>query len=285
MAKTRKKSHKALGVMLAILLLFSIASWQSNCRLKTEAFAYASAALPESFDGFRVVQLSDLHGANFGTDNAHLFAAISAAEPDIIVITGDLIDENTSSAKAYAAYLGECLADKAPTYYVTGNHEWARGTDDVTALKASLESVGVRVLTNEYVTLSRKNEKIVLAGVDDPNGYADQKEPGVLRDEVRRDAGDCFSILLSHRDTVEDYDALGFSLTLCGHGHGGIVRIPLLNRGILGTDRRLFPKYDGGLYEFDSGSACFVSRGLGNIGASLRLFNRPQIAVITLERS
>jgi len=85
MAKTRKKSHKALGVMLAILLLFSIASWQSNCRLKTEAFAYASAALPESFDGFRVVQLSDLHGANFGTDNAHLFAAISAAEPDIIV--------------------------------------------------------------------------------------------------------------------------------------------------------------------------------------------------------
>lgn len=285
MAKTRKKSHKVLWAILAVLLLLSVASWQSNCRLKTENFAFASAALPESFDGFRIVQLSDLHGAHFGADNANLLAAVSAAQPDIIVITGDLIDENTSSAKAYAAYLGECLADMAPTYYVTGNHEWARGTDDVTALKASLEGVGVQVLTNEYTTLSRGNEQIVLAGVDDPNGYADQKEPEVLRDEVLRDEGDCFSILLSHRDAVEDYDALGFSLTLCGHGHGGIVRIPLLNRGILGTDRRLFPKYDGGLYAFDSGSACFVSRGLGNISASLRLFNRPQVAIITLERS
>ena len=184
----------------------------------------------------------------------------------------------------YASTLASQLAATAPTYYVTGNHEWARDTEEAEALKEVLIDSGVSVLTNEFCELSRGGDTIILAGIDDPNGYADQKTPETLRSEVQSAKGDCFSILLAHRDSVEYYDELGFSLTLCGHGHGGIFRIPLIDRGLLGTNHRFFPAYDGGLYEFDSGKACFVSRGLGNIGASFRVFNRPQLAVITFKR-
>ena len=284
MAKQRRKQHKALRRLLLLLAVALIALWWGNTSLQTEQFAFSSAALPAGFDGFRAAVLTDLHGARFGKENEKLTAAVAEQAPDAIFLVGDLVDEHTKDAKDYAASLGAALNAIAPTYFVTGNHEWARGTEATERIKAALTDSGVSVLSNEFCELSRGGDAIVIAGIDDPNGYADQKTPEALRSEVQSAKGDCFSILLSHRDSVEYYDELGFSLTLCGHGHGGIFRIPLIDRGLLGTNHRFFPTYDGGLYEFDSGSACFVSRGLGNIGASLRVFNRPQLAVITLER-
>lgn len=284
MAKRHRKQKRRLLAAVLLLAVVLGALWWGNTSIETERFTFASAALPEGFDGFRAAVLTDLHGAAFGKNNEKLIAAITAQEPDVIFLVGDLVDERTGDARDYAARLGAALAELAPTYYVTGNHEWACGTGAVEAVKRALTEGGVTVLSNEFCELSRGGDAIVIAGVDDPNGYADQKTPEALRDEVQNAAGDGFSILLSHRDSVDYYDKLGFSLTLCGHGHGGIFRVPLIDRGLLGTNRRFFPVYDGGLYEFDSGSACFVSRGLGNIGASFRVFNRPQLAVITLER-
>ena len=284
MAKRHKKQKRKL--LAAVLLLAAIlgALWWGNTSIETEEFTFASAQLPASFDGFRAAVLTDLHGAMFGESNEKLLAAVKAQSPDVIFLVGDLVDEGTQDAPDYAAHLSAALSGIAPTYYVTGNHEWACGTGAVEAVKQSLTEGGVTVLSNEFCTLSRNGDTIVLAGVDDSNGYADQKTPEQLRDEVQNAAGDGFSILLSHRDSVDYYDKLGFSLTLCGHGHGGIFRIPLIDRGLLGTNRRFFPAYDGGLYELEGGNACFVSRGLGNIGASFRVFNRPQLAVITFER-
>lgn len=284
MAKRHRKQKRRL--LTAVLLLAALlgALWWGNTSIETEQFTFTSAKLPAPFDALRAAVLTDLHGASFGKNNEKLIAAVEDQSPDVIFLVGDLIDENTQDAADYAASLGAALAGLAPTYYVTGNHEWACGTAETERIKTALTDGGVTVLSNEFCTLSRGGDAIVIAGVDDPNGYEGQKSPEELRCEVQRAAGDCFSILLSHRDSVEYYDGLGFSLTLCGHGHGGIFRVPFIDRGLLGTNRRFFPAYDGGLYEFDSGNACFVSRGLGNIGASFRVFNRAQLAVITLKR-
>ena len=284
MAKQRKKQHKALRRLLLLLAVVLGALYWANTSIQTERFTFASAALPDGFDGYRAVVLTDLHGASFGKNNEKLIDAVAEQAPDAIFLVGDLVDENTQDAADYAASFGAALAGIAPTYYGTGNHEWACGTEEPERIKTALTDSGVTVLSNEFCELSRGGDAIVIAGVDDPNGYADQKTPEALRSEVQSARGDCFSILLSHRDSVEYYDELGFSLTLCGHGHGGIFRIPLVDRGLFGTNHRFFPTYDGGLYELEGGKACFVSRGLGNIGASLRIFNRPQVAVITLER-
>lgn len=126
---------------------------------------------------------------------------------------------------------------------------------------------------------------MVLAGIDDPNGYADQKPPETVAAEVYAACGDPFWMLLAHRnDHFEaQYSLLGADLVLSGHGHGGIIRLPFTD-GLLSTDRTLFPSYTAGLYEAN-GSALFVTRGLGNSGPSFRLFNRPEVAVVTLHRA
>ena len=284
MAKRHRKQKRRLLAAVLLLAVVLGGLWWGNTSIETEEFAFASAALPADFNGLRAAVLTDLHGAEFGKENEKLIAAVQEQSPDAIFLVGDLVDENTKDAQDYAASLGAALSDLAPTYYVTGNHEWARGTEETERIKTALTGSGVTVLSNEFVPVERGEDAIVIAGTDDPNGYADQKTPETLRSEVQSAKGDCFSILLSHRDSVEYYDELGFSLTLCGHGHGGIFRIPLVDRGLLGTNHRFFPVYDGGLYELAGGKACFVSRGLGNIGASFRIFNRPQVVVITLER-
>ena len=152
-------------------------------------------------------------------------------------------------------------------------------------LKERLEACGARVLSNEFVTLERNGDTVVLAGIDDPNGYADQKAPEQVAAEVYAAWGDPFWLLLAHRNNyfADQYSLLGADLVLSGHGHGGIIRLPFTD-GLLSVDRTFFPSYTAGLYE-ENGSALFVTRGLGNSGPTFRLFNRPEIAVVTLRSS
>ena len=152
-------------------------------------------------------------------------------------------------------------------------------------LKERLEACGARVLSNEFVTLERNGDTVVLAGIDDPNGYADQKTPEQVAAEVYAAWGDPFWLLLAHRNNhfADQYSRLGADLVLSGHGHGGIIRLPFTD-GLLSVDRTFFPSYTAGLYE-ENGSALFVTRGLGNSGPTFRLFNRPEIAVVTLRSS
>ena len=96
-----------------------------NTALRTDSLTYTSTALPAEFDGLRIVQLSDLHNREFGKNNQRLYAAVKQAAPDLIFLTGDLVDENTKRPLEYAASIGGALSALAPTYFVTGNHEWA----------------------------------------------------------------------------------------------------------------------------------------------------------------
>ena len=152
-------------------------------------------------------------------------------------------------------------------------------------LKETLAANGVTVLSNQFVTLERNGDTIVLAGIDDPNGYADQKTPEELAAEVYAAYGDPFWILLAHRNNrfAVQYSLLGADLVCSGHAHGGIIRLPFTD-GLLSHDLDLFPSYTAGLYE-ENGSVLFVTRGLGNSGPSFRVFNRPEVAVLTLHRA
>lgn len=282
MAYRRKKRSpwRPLAVMLAAAALCSLFFRWSNCSLQTEHFTCAFPRLPATFDGLTIVHLSDLHGAEFGENNEKLLQTVSDQRPDLIVITGDLLDQHQTDAEDYLTALIPPLTGIAPTYFVTGNHEWAR--EDTRSVKALLEELGTTVLSNAAVTLTGGGSSIVLAGIDDPNGFADQKMPEELAAEIHAAAEDPFWILLAHRNThfASRYSLLGADLVLSGHGHGGIIRLPFTD-GIISTERTLFPTFTAGFYE-QNGSTLFVSRGLGNSGRSFRLFNRPQVAVLTL---
>lgn len=284
MAKhTRKHPLRRLAVLAALaaaLVLF--ARWE-NTSLEVDRFDPAFSDLPAGFDGCRIAVLSDLHGAEFGEDNADLFETVAEQAPEYIFYLGDLEDKYRGPEPGFAETVAAGLSAIAPTYYVTGNHEWAIG--DVPELKERLAAQGVTVLSNSFVTLERNGDTVVLAGIDDPNGYADQKPPETVAAEVYAACGDPFWMLLAHRnDHFEaQYSLLGADLVLSGHGHSGIIRLPFTD-GLLSTDRTLFPSYTAGLYEAN-GSALFVTRGLGNSGPSFRLFNRPEVAVVTLHRA
>ena len=284
--RRRRRRRSPLPVMLSIfilmLLALGVSLYRSNRVLQTTRHDPVFTDLPAGFDGCKIVVLSDLHGAEFGEGNEDLLKAVAKQQPDLIAVTGDLIDEDTPDPKGYTAALAPALQAIAPVYYVTGNHEWATG--GVPELKETLSAAGWTVLSNRYLPLERNGDTILLAGIDDPNGYADQKTPEELTAELYAEHGDPFWLLLAHRNDrfASRYSLLGADLVLSGHGHGGIVRLPFTD-GLLSTDRTFFPSYTAGLYE-ENGSALFVSRGLGNSGPSLRLFNRPEVAVLTLHK-
>lgn len=282
----RHRGHPLRRVLLfLIFILFCVGFFHwSNHSLQVQRFTFTSPRLPAGFDGCVIVQLSDLHGALFGEDNRDLLKVVAKNRPDYIFLTGDLLDQYRATPHSYAVSLGGALADIAPTYFVTGNHEWA--LPDVPGLKRKLEEAGVQVLTNEYAVLARDGDNAVLAGIDDPNGYADQKSPEDLAAELQAASayGDPFWILLAHRNDhfPGQYSRLGADLVISGHGHGGVIRLPFTD-GLVSTDRTFFPSYTAGLYR-ENGSLLFVTRGLGNTGPSFRLFNRPEVAVVTLQR-
>ena len=280
--QVQKRRHPLRWVAALLILLavgWCFLQWQL-WGIQVTVTQVGVHGLPDGFEGLRIVQISDLHGHEYGQDSEALLALVAQQAPEFIVVTGDLIDQESHLAMVPALARG--LAAIAPTYYVTGNHEWAVG--GVPRLKGILTECGVTVLSNQYVTLERNGDSVVLAGVDDPNGYADQKTPEELYGEIQREAGDLCTILLAHRnDRFDQYAAAGYDLVISGHAHGGIVRLPFTD-GLLGTDRKLFPTWTAGVYTLGD-STLFVSRGLGNNTVPIhgfRLFNRPDLAVLEL---
>lgn len=281
-SRKRRLPRTAPALLFLAILAVCFVRWD-NTALQITYFDPAFAGLPEGFDGCRAVVLGDLHTAYFGEDNQDLLDAVQAEAPDYIFLVGDLLDSFHDIPADYAAVVAEGLSAIAPTYYVTGNHEWAIG--HVPELKGTLTEHGVTVLSNQFLQLERNGSAIVLAGIDDPNGYADQKTPEELAAEVYAACGDPFWVLLAHRNNyfLERYSLLGADLVVSGHGHGGLVRLPFTD-GLISVERTLFPSYTAGLYE-ENGSTLFVTRGLGNTGSTFRLFNRPEIAVVTLHKA
>lgn len=275
-----KKRHRRRA-LIGLLLLALCAGWfvwQQN-GLSGETLTVTGA--PAAFDGYRIVEISDVHGKEFGRDNARLLSYVRGLRPDLIAVTGDLVHEEDQLAMVPA--LAKGLAAIAPTYYVTGNHEWAAKV--VPQVKRTLAACGVTVLSNAYVMLQRHGGQLALLGAEDSNGRADQKTVGQLADQVRREQGeDTYEILLSHRNNHDaQYAQAGVDLTLAGHAHGGLIRLPGTD-GLIGPKRELFPQYTAGLYDLTYGKMV-VSRGLGNQFPAFRLFNRPDVPLVILRGS
>ena len=276
--RPRRGPLRAVLLLLALLVIGGALLYGGQNHIETEVLTFSSPRLPAAFDGLRIVQVSDLHGKEFGPGNERLLKAVAALRPDLIAITGDVIDH--PDQLSMLAPLARGLTAIAPTYYVTGNHEWA--IREAHTVKALLREEGVSVLSNEYLPLRRGGEMMVLAGIDDPNGPYDQKTPEELADEIRQEYGDAYTLLLAHRNEYhQTYARAGYDLTLCGHGHGGIIRLPFTDGLIDNTRRRLFPSYTAGRYALEHGEL-MVSRGLGNVARTFRVLNRPHLPVIVL---
>lgn len=277
MSKSKvKPRRKRRYAVLLLLLLFAFLIYDGNTNIEVTEYELYYDNLPEQFSGFRVAALSDIHAAEFGGDNARLIQAVRDAKPDIIAVTGDLIDDDNQGEIVRMLMTG--LVKIAPVYYVTGNHEWS--SNGLYELKQILSDCGVIYLSNDYVRLTRGDDSIIIAGIDDPNGRYDQKTPGELITEIRGAEGDLYILLLAHRNEIEDYALLDVDTVLCGHAHGGIIRLPFLG-GLIGNDRTLFPKYTEGVYS-EGGMDMVVSRGLGNFSFVPRLFNNPHMPIIIL---
>ena len=274
-----RRRKTAVLLVLTALLAAGFLLW-GNCSLQTTETALVSPALPPAFDGLRIVELADLHGRVFGRGSRRLLAAVHRAEPDLICIDGDLFDEHTDLAMLPPLLRGLCAI--APVYYVTGNHEWR--VPGLRGILAQMRACGVTVLQDDWRVLRRGEDALIVAGTDDPCGPAERKTPAELIANIRAEAGEAaFLLLLTHRnDQLPQWSALGVQAVLAGHCHGGVVRLPFVG-GLFGTDRRLFPAWDAGLYR-QGETALYVSRGLGYTNVHFRLFNRPEVAVIVLRR-
>lgn len=274
-----RRRKTAVLLVLTALLAAGFLLW-GNCSLQTTETALVSPALPPAFDGLRIVELADLHGRVFGRGSRRLLAAVRRAEPDLICIDGDLFDEHTDLAMLPPLLRGLCAI--APVYYVTGNHEWR--VPGLRGILAQMRACGVTVLQDDWRVLRRGEDALIVAGTDDPCGPAERKTPAGLIADIRAEAGEAaFLLLLAHRnDQLPQWSALGVQAVLAGHCHGGVVRLPFVG-GLFGTDRRLFPAWDAGLYR-QGETALYVSRGLGYTNVHFRLFNRPEVAVIVLRR-
>lgn len=275
---------KVLLVIAVIVLIFQLYS-QNNSLVMTR-HRVLNNKLPDSFNNFKIIHLSDLHSKTFGKDNNKIVNKIIKENPDIIVITGDLIDRRRYNEEK-AMLLVEKIKDIAPIYYVTGNHEGWSGK--FSSLEKKLNENGVIVLRNESIILRKGYEEISILGVDDPafstTGYGeDYKDNKIIEDEIEKiKKADSFNILLSHRPELFNlYREKAIDLVFSGHAHGGQIIIPFIG-GILSPNQGFFPKYYKGLYK-ESSTTMVVSRGLGNSVFPQRIFNNPEIVCVELVR-
>lgn len=284
--KRDKVSKKIIAIMCIVLASIVLAIWTvwGNKALMVSEIYISSGRLPSSFSGFRIAHVSDLHNTEFGKGNVTLLQMLTESSPDIIVITGDLIDAQHTDVET-ALDFAEGTSKIAPTYYVTGNHE--ASSSQYMALKDGLEAVSVTVLEDCMIHLNREGVSIALLGLADPNftirGDLFNEVPAMISTKLNSllENGQEYSLLLSHRpELFETYVDCGIDLILSGHAHGGQFRLPLIG-GVIAPDQGLFPQYDAGLYS-EGSTNMVVSRGLGNSIIPIRFNNRPEIVVIEL---
>ncbi|NCC15642.1 MAG: metallophosphoesterase [Clostridia bacterium] len=268
---------KYLKIKLAcsLLCLAGFLYWQNNGLVLTQK-TYTKN-VPEGFDGYKILQVSDLQNKTFGKNQARLLRKIQTATPDIIVITGDLIDRNRTDLDAAMEFVKGAVTI-APVYYVSGNHEHQSGCFD--ELLEKLTDTGVIVLENGKSIIERNGDSLEIIGLGDKrvNPYYAQ----VLATLLKGADKDRFKILLSHRpELFETYVENGVHLAFTGHAHGGQIRLPFIG-GIFAPNQGFFPTYTSGIYEKEN-TAMVVSRGLGNSTFPFRIFNRPELVMVTLE--
>ena len=273
---TRKLPSKRIWIPIIIALILIPFFLFQNKHLVITNYTYESDKLGTDLDGYRIVQISDLHNATFGKNNRKLLDAIKLCSPDIIVITGDLVDSNHTDVERAVSFVEQAVTI-APVYYVTGNHEyWLTSTDRQQTLQGIL-SAGAIDLDNLSVPITRGDSSFLLVGLDDHH-LSDETLKRLLTNQNE------LSIVLAHEPQyLQEYADAGADLVLSGHAHGGQFRLPFIG-GLVAPDQGFLPKYTSGDYTI-ADTDMIVSKGLGNSIIPIRLFNYPEIVCVELKAS
>ena len=279
-----RKIKNRTTIILVMLLISIMVSWViwGNLSVETTKLTVTAKDLPEAFDKFSIAHISDLHNAEYGKNNEKLIDILEAESPNIIAITGDLIDSNHTNLEVALSFAQQAVKI-APCYFVTGNHEAWIGSQ-YEELKTSLQNTGITVLPDEAIELNYGDVCIQLIGLNDPDFSERDRllSESILEAKLSQvNISDGFTILLSHRpEYFNVYQNKNIDLVLSGHAHGGQFRLPL-GGGVIAPGQGLFPKYDAGAYT-ENGTTMIVSRGVGNSIIPVRINNPPEIVIIEL---
>lgn len=279
-----------LGISIIIIVLVIIIEiYVSLNILAVRKYKYISSKIPESFDGVKIVHISDVHSRLLGKENKKLVTTLKKINPDYIFMTGDIIDKREENIPAFVESMKEILT-KYPVYYCIGNHEKELGYCQYKSYLELLKKYHVNVLADDQQEIEREEEKINIFGLNFKDNFRYQKKDIQKLDKMLNYSKNRISdidenkmnILLAHDPlNFELYEKLGFDLIFSGHVHGGIIRF--FRIGLLSPRRKLFPKYCHGKYELGE-STLIVSSGIGKATIPIRFGNQPEIGVITLKR-
>lgn len=282
--KNKKKVYVITPIVAILLIVLIVYTAWGNTALKLTTYTIKNENIPTGFDGYRIAQISDLHNNELDKDNENLLAMIKLAQPEIIVITGDLIDSRKTDVDIATKFVQDAV-EIAPCYFVTGNHE--SRVNEYYTLKENLNNFGVEILECEHIELEYNNDEISLLGIDDPSFNTDYDVCGyntTIDNELETliPDNDNYTILLSHRpEPFEIYAKYDIDLVLSGHAHGGQFSLPFIG-GLFAPDQGLLPKYDAGLFREDD-TDMIVSAGVGNSIFPFRFNNRPEVVLVELK--
>lgn len=272
---TKKKWYKRKRYWLMGLIIVGLGYWAFDFSLKTVYYEVITDKVEKEIT---IGLVADLHSCNYGEKQSTLTSAIHLTKPDVLLLAGDIIDDEMPPQKAWEFL--EWAGQNYPSYYVTGNHEYWIG--DIDKVRQTVKDYGIRVLQGESDILKIGQQQIQILGINDREAKLENWERELEMAGSAIDTG-LFSVLLTHRpEEIEKYLKYPFDLVVAGHAHGGQWRIPGIINGVFAPNQGLFPKYAGGRYDFDR-TTFVVSRGLARESTRIpRIFNRPEYVVIKL---
>lgn len=278
----KKKPIIVISIVTIILILCGIYLYYENTKLQVSNYQIVNKNIPKYFNNYKIIQISDFHNTKSKKLNNDLIKEIKSQKPNIIVITGDLIDAKKTDIDVAINFIKE-INEIAPIYFITGNHE--NSTNDYSLLREQLEENKIIILDNDIEVLKINDSEINLIGVSDPSIIRDSfiTDNEIIKSELKNIEynKNNYTILLSHRPELFDtYVAENLNLVLTGHAHGGQIRIPFIG-GLVAPNQGILPKYTSGMFE-SSKTTMIVSRGIGNSIIPFRINNRPELVVITL---
>lgn len=278
---------------IIFILMYLYIKYNVNT-LEVTKYVVENKKVPKEFDGYNIVQISDLHSKLFGENNKKLIQKIKSLNPDIVVVTGDLIDGENNNYNVALDFMKE-ISKLYRVYYIIGNHEQKslikKYKDEYKDYFNKLHQIDFVNLDNNKVEIVKGESNINLYGLTVPYScykylFDNQETTSIdinfLEEKLGKVDREQFNILLAHTPFYfDEYEKWGADLTLCGHVHGGIVRLPLVG-GLLSPDRKFFPKYDLGEY-IKNKSTMIVSKGLGGSKVLIRVNCKPEIVNIKLK--
>jgi predicted MPP superfamily phosphohydrolase len=271
----KKIINKKLVIMFIVIVFIIIfCIWQNN-DIVVSNYEYKTEKISDNLDGYKIAQISDLHNKEFGKNQKRLLQILKGEDPNLIVITGDVVDSRHTDIDVALEFVKGAV-DIAPVYYVTGNHEYWLINDDWNKLMQGLEQYGAIILDNEVIEMGNV-DRFYLIGLNDNNLSDD-----TLNNLCSNLDSDKLQIVLAHEPQyLNNYSEAEVDLVLSGHAHGGQIRLPFIG-GLVAPDQGFFPKYTSGTF-IESDTTMIVSRGLGNSIVPIRVFNRPEVVIVKLQ--